>query len=178
MIEKQIGLIQQQIDKLQLGDFDLDAWKAATALILGKILGVDYQGIRLIESIKFEGGLALGNTSNYWDNMDSCKKQGKEILETCIMELKTFGSREKIKAPNPGISINLTQNQTVHASLLISALEDELTGSQMKEVKKIVKSEGKSTEKKSKTKNKIKSFGRDVASNVLANALTNPAIWG
>jgi hypothetical protein len=110
--------------------------------------------------------------------MVSCKKIGKEILETCITELETFGIREKIQPNSSGININLTQNQSVNINLLVSALEDELTVSQMREVNEIMQSQENSTEKKSKILEKIKSFGTDVATNILANILTNPAIWG
>jgi hypothetical protein len=39
MIEKQIELIKRQISKLDEKDFDLDAWKSSTTVILGRIFG-------------------------------------------------------------------------------------------------------------------------------------------
>lgn len=60
----------------------------------------------------------------------------------------------------------------------MSALEDELTVSQLKDVKEIMKTNEPKEEKKKKVIDKIKSFGGDVASNILANILTNPNIWG
>ena len=84
------------------------------------------------------------------------------------------------KTDNSGININLTQNQnqTVNINLLISALEDELTVSQLREVNDLMKIDEPKSEKKRKIIDKIKSFGSDVASNILANILTNPNIWG
>lgn len=179
MIDKQIELIKKQIQKLEAADFDLKAWKSSSILILDRIFGSDFQGIQNIANIKYSsGGIYTGNSSTSWNNMDSCKKQGKEILETCITELETFGAREKIQPNNSGININLTQNQSVNINLLVSALEDELTVSQMREVNEIMQSKNDSASKKSKILEKIKSFGNDVASNILANILTNPAIWG
>jgi hypothetical protein len=179
MIEKQIDLIQKQIEKLTSSDFDLSAWKSSSILILDRIFGNDFQGIKAIEKINYKsGGLSMGNHSSSWNNMDSCKKQGKEILLTCITELETFGEREKPQNNNSGININLTQNQSVNISLLVSALEDELTVSQMREVNEIMQSTEDSQNKKVKILDKIKNFGSDVASNILANILTNPAIWG
>jgi hypothetical protein len=179
MIEKQIELIKNQILKLDSSDFDLKAWKGSSILILDRIFGSDFQGLQTIENIKYSsGGVYTGNSSTSWNNMVSCKKIGKEILETCITELETFGIREKIQPNSSGININLTQNQSVNINLLVSALEDELTVSQMREVNEIMQSQENSTEKKSKILEKIKSFGTDVATNILANILTNPAIWG
>ncbi len=181
MTEKQIELLKKQISKLDEKDFDLDAWKSSTTVILGRIFGDTYQGIKAIEKIKFDGGgWAIGDASHFWDNITSCKKQGRDILEACITELETFGQPEKKNNENSGININLTQNQnqTVNINLLISALEDELTVSQLREVNALMKAEEPKSEKKRKIIEKIKSFGSDVASNILANILTNPNIWG
>jgi len=181
MIEKRIELLRNQIQKLDEKDFDLDAWKSSTTVILGRIFGDSYQGIKAIDKIKFDsGGWAIGDASHFWDNMASCKKQGKDILEACIIELETFGEPEKVNPENSGININLTQNQnqTVNINLLISALEDELTVSQLREVNELMKADEPKSTKKKKIIDKIKSFGSDIASNILANILTNPNIWG
>lgn len=179
MIEQQIELIKKQIEKLNSSDFDLSAWKSSSILILDRIFGNDFQGIQAIENIKYKsGGVYAGKSSSTWNNMASCRKQGKEILETCITELETFGAREKPQNNNAGININLTQNQSVNIHLLVSALEDELTVSQMREVNEIMQSPENPKDKKTKIFDKIKSFGGDVASNILANILTNPGIWG
>lgn len=179
MIEKQIELIKKQIDKLNSSDFDLKAWKSSSILILDRIFGSDFQGIKTIENIKYtSGGIYGGSNPSSWNNMDSCKKQGKEILETCINELTIFGAREKPKKDNSGININLTQNQSVNINLLVSALEDELTVSQMREIKEIMQDSESTKDKKTKIIEKIKSFGSDIASNIIANILTNPSIWG
>lgn len=179
MVDKQITLIKAQIEKINDSDFDLSAWKSSTILILDRIFGSDYQGIKAIEKIRYNSsGISNGHSSAFWDNMDSCKKQAREILETCLMELETFGVREQKQMANNGININLTQNQSVNINLLISAIKDELTGAQMKEVEEIMNSPENQKDKKNKIFDKIKSFGVDVASNVLANILTNPAIWG
>lgn len=179
MIEKKIELITKQIEKLNNPDFDLGAWKSSSILILDRIFGNDFQGILAIEKIKHRsGGIYAGSTSSSWNNMDSCKKQGREILQTCIIELETFGTREKPQKAGSGININLTQNQSVNINLLISAFEDELTVSQMREVTEIMQSNEDSKSKKVKILEKIKSFGSDIASNILANILTNPGLWG
>lgn len=181
MVEKQLELLKKQIEKLDDKEFDLEGWKSSTKVILSRVFGENNQGIKAIDNIKFDsGGWAIGDASHFWDNMDSCKKQGKDILEACITELETFGQPELKESSNSGININLTQNsnQTVNVNLLISALEDELTVSQLREVNEIMKAEKPKSDKKRSIIEKLKSFGSDVSSNILANILTNPNIWG
>jgi hypothetical protein len=177
MTEKQIELIKKQLSKLENNDLDLSGWKSSTIIILSRIFGDNYQGIKAIENIKYSSGF-IGSV--HWDNLASCKKQGKDILEACITELETFGQPESKKNENSGININLTQNQnqSVDINLIIGALEDELTESQLIELKEIINSGEQKSEKKKKLIDKLKSFGCDVASNVLAKILTNPNVWG
>ena len=56
MIDKQIELIQNQIDILEDKEFDLSAWKSSTILVLDRIFGSDFQGIKSIENIKYKSG--------------------------------------------------------------------------------------------------------------------------
>ena len=179
MVEKQIELIKKQIDKLGEKDFNLDAWKSSTIVLLSRIFDNIYPGIKAIEKIEFHGGgWGTSEVSHFWDNTESCKKQGIDILEACITELKEFGQPEKKENNKSGININLTQNQTVSINILMSALEDELTVSQLREINEVIKIDEPKSEKRRRMIDKIKSFGSDVASNILANILTNPNIWG
>ena len=178
MSKKEIELIEKQIQNLSEPKFNIDSWKGSTNIVLSRIFGPDCEGIKSINKIKHNaGGMHFGNSSSSWDNVETCKKQGKDILEACISELETFGLPDK-STPSSGINITLTQNQTVSVNLLVSALEDELTVTQLKEVKEIMKSDEPKETKKEKIISKIKSFGGDIASNILANILTNPNIWG
>ncbi len=69
-----------------------------------------------------------------------------------------------------------SQQQTIE--ILIKALEDQLTISQVKEIKQVVAEEKGNLEKaKPKVIDKVKAFGENVASNILANIITNPIIW-
>lgn len=177
---KEIEILEQQISKLSNPQFDIEAWKSSTNIILSRIFGPNYEGIKSINKIQHQaGGIFFGDNSTSWDNVETCKKQGREILDACIQELRAFGIPEKI-ASKDGIHITLTQNQhqTVNIDLLVSALKDELTGAQLKEVKDIMNTKEPAEEKRTTLVSKLKSFGTDVASNVLANILTNPGIWG
>ena len=91
---------------------------------------------------------------------------------------------EKKTERNSDISIQNTitntqnQTQTQEMKILLKFFEDELSDSQLKELKQVVDEEKGDLEKaKPKVIDKIKSFGENVASNILANIITNPAIW-
>lgn len=82
----------------------------------------------------------------------------------------------------PSIVINntnsQTQNQVLNVDLFTKAIEDVLTVSQIKELRKVVEEEGGDVEKaKPKLIAKLKSFGENLSSNIVANLLTNPTIW-
>ena len=71
-----------------------------------------------------------------------------------------------------------TQNQVLNIDLFTKAIEDVLTVSQIKEMKKVVEEEGGDLIKaKPKLVEKLKSFGENLASNIVANLMTNPSIW-
>ncbi len=71
-----------------------------------------------------------------------------------------------------------SQSQNQEIKILLKSLEDELSVSQLKELKQVVEEENGDLEKaKPKLMDKIKSFGVNVASNIIANIITNPTIW-
>ena len=73
---------------------------------------------------------------------------------------------------------NQTQNQVFNVDIVQKAIEDELTISQINELKIIMKEEGNDVAKaKPKLVEKLKSFGNNLASNIVANIITNPSIW-
>ena len=114
MIEKQIELLKKQMAKIDTKDFDLEAWKSYTIVILGSIFGDDSQKIKQIENIKYRStGFATAGASHFWDNMDSCKKNGKGILEACIDELENFGLHEKVGKKRSGFGIIAGGNVTI-----------------------------------------------------------------
>ena len=51
MAKKEIALLKKQIDKLDDKDFDLEAWKKYTIILLARIFGDKTEKIRQIESI-------------------------------------------------------------------------------------------------------------------------------
>ncbi|PKP51941.1 MAG: hypothetical protein CVT92_11165 [Bacteroidetes bacterium HGW-Bacteroidetes-1] len=178
MIETKIELLKSQISKLDKPDFDLNAWKGSTTVLLERIFGESYSAIKTIKQIQNRVSDLRALGGNYRNNINQCKQQGKEILEATITELEKFGLPETTKKNGSGIEINLTQNQTVNVNLILSAIKDELTKSQWVEIEKLLKVEEVKSTKHKKIIEKISGFGTDVASNILANILTNPNLWG
>lgn len=102
------------------------------------------------------------------------------ILES----IKAIPSKIEISSQRKGPSIVInnknsqTQNQTITIQLFTKAIENELTISQIKELKSIVDEEKGDVEKaKPKIVDKLKSFGESLSSNIVANILTNPTFW-
>lgn len=73
-----------------------------------------------------------------------------------------------------------SQEQQLTFDLFISAIDDELTGKQRKELKAYLEEtkDQPEEERKKGIVEKLKSFGTDLALNILTNIITNPAIWG
>ncbi len=71
-----------------------------------------------------------------------------------------------------------TQNQSQNVDVIIKSLEDTLTVSQIKELKRIIEEvHGDNEKAKPKLFDKIKSFGENLAPSIVANFLTNPSVW-
>ncbi len=161
MPEKEISLLQGQIDKLGAKGFDLDAWKKYTIIILARIFGENSQKIKQIESIEYDySSWSLRDTSGSSEYLDTCKKLGREILQASIDELNTLGLPEKSDQPDE------------FYNAIMDALGDELKGSQVKELKNILATDS-PEQKKEKVLEVLKSYGSEVSQYILAHILTS-----
>ena len=73
-----------------------------------------------------------------------------------------------------------TQNNTqeIIFNIFVEAVQDELTGKEMKELKEILLEFDKEPEKtKSRLLDKLKKFGGDVLASIVANIITNPNVY-
>lgn len=138
--------------------------------------------------INFTGDKHIDDFNKTCDEERLTPNQQKKLLAILEAFKKYPQVIENNKASNQNGSINIhnnisntnTQNQSQQQGIeiFIKSLEDELSVSQLKELKQVVKEEEGDLEKaKTKLIDKIRSFGKDVASNILANIITNPAIW-
>ena len=162
MPEKEIQLLKAQITKLNLKDFDLDAWKKATVIIIARIFGEHTLKIKQVESIEYDySSWSLRDTTGSNIYLDSCKKLGREILQASVDELETLGLPKEEKLKDEFFLV------------ITNALKDELKGSQVKEIGQIL-SAGESPEiKREKILEKLKEYGSEISLDILSNILTS-----
>lgn len=128
MAEKEIALLQEQIERLQDKKFDLEAWKSHTLIFLERIFGKDSSKLKMIKDLSYDYSswnlrdtAAAGKTND----KDPVLMQAGEILNAAITELKSLGLPETKK-----------DNEKI-----LELLSDELTGKQMKELETLNQSE-------------------------------------
>lgn len=121
MAEKEIALLQEQIEKLHNKKFDLDAWKNSTTIYLERIFGKENSKLKMIADLAYDYSswnlrdtAATGKTSE----KDPVIIQAEEIINATISELKLFG------LPKPESA----------KEKLLTLLNDELTGKSMREI--------------------------------------------
>ena len=162
MVKKEISILKKQIERLDIKAFDLEAWKKFTIVMLARIFGDTSEKIRQIESIEYDySSWALRDTSGTSSYLDSCKKLGRKILEASIAELETFGLPEKSREDDSFFRI------------IIEALQDELKGSQFRELKAVILSMDKEEEMKEKVREILHDYDTGVPVDILASILTN-----
>ena len=162
MPEQEINLLKAQIDKLNAKGFDLDAWKKYTIIILARIFGENSQKIKQIESIEYDySSWSLRDTTGSNTYLDSCKKLGREILQASVDELETLGLPQTEK------------NKDEFFLVITNALQDELKGSQVKEIGQVLASGDSPEQKREKILEKLKEYGSETAQDILSNILTS-----
>jgi len=126
MVDKEVSILREQIQKLETKDFDLEAWKIFTINILERIFGADSHKISQLKELKYDfSSWSLRDTSG---TTGSIKKKARVILESSINELESFG------LPNKDTSTTETTSEA-----LLNVFEDELKGSQYKRLRDILK---------------------------------------
>jgi hypothetical protein len=162
--KKSIEVLEGQIRKLEEKEFDLNAWKNFTVLLLERIFGRQSKKIEAIQKIKYDmGSWVLRDETGYTNSMEACKKLGREVLEEAIVELETFGLPEE--SPN-----------TIPFDTILTALKDELTGTQFREIKKAVSDKGAIEDRKKILNTKLQGYGSDAAWAIVANILSDEEI--
>lgn len=168
MKEKYLSLIKEQINKLNDKNFDLNAWKARTNIILARIFGDNNQKIRQINEIKYEyGSWSLRDVSGSETAMDMCKKLSKEILIASMDELENFGVPEmKVSDQDKAVSENV-----------VNSFHDHLTGSQVKELKKILTTSENFDIKMKQVLETFNRLGSDTLAKIIAGIILNEEIY-
>jgi len=162
MAKKEISILKKQIERLEIKDFDLEAWKKFTIVMLARIFGDTSEKIRQIESIEYDySSWSLRDTSGSSSYLESCKKLGRKILEASIEELEAFGLPET------------SNDDDRFFVLIIDSLQDELKGSQFRDLKKIILKTKNAEELKNKVREILNDYDTGVPVDILTSILTD-----
>ncbi|MCF8365572.1 MAG: hypothetical protein K9H16_07315 [Bacteroidales bacterium] len=168
MINKQIEKLRTQISKLDDKNFDLEAWKKHSIILLDSIFGGDNQKIKQIEKIEYEyNSWSLRDTSGHTTYLESCKKIGREVLGAAIEELEMTGIPEKSD-----------EDGKINVHIILDALDDELKGSQYKTLMKLLKSDISTKEKSRQLQDIIKELGNETVINILQGIIMHEDFVG
>lgn len=84
-----IALLKKQIKKLDASDFDLEAWKLSTQLLLNQIFGSFDPKTLAIRDLKIDYSSTMLRDSNAnYRPLETCKRKGREVLELSVDELE------------------------------------------------------------------------------------------
>jgi hypothetical protein len=166
---KEIKLLEEQINKLDAKNFDLEAWKQYTIVLLARIFGDNNQKIQQVEKIEYDySSWSLRDTSGSSAYLETCKKLGKEILQASIDELKAFGLPDLSEPAADHVPIDI----------ILNALEDDLKVSQFRKLKLIINKELSIEEKKKEIKEHLKELQKDDLMNIVLNVLSSNDLTG
>lgn len=162
---KEIELLETQIKKLDAKDFDLNAWKQYTIVLLARIFGDNNQKISQIEKIDYDySSWSLRDTTGRSSYLETCKKLGREILLASIDELKAFGPPD----------LNVSDEKYIPVDIIIESLEDELRVSQFRDLKKLVNAAKSKQEKIKELKELLKDLDKEAALDIIYKILSHP----
>lgn len=136
MKDAAIKLLQLQKEKLFAKDFDLDPWKKQTALLLRRIFGEKDSKAGQIEKLEFEfSSWSLRDASGSGSYSERVKRTAAAVLDAAMLEIEAFGLVEEQLPPD-----------TIKA--LAGIIADELTGSQVRNIRQILQGAGTTDEKR------------------------------
>lgn len=162
MAKKEIAILKKQIERLDVKDFDLEAWKKFTIVMLARIFGDNSEKIRQIESIEYDySSWSLRDTSGSSSYLDSCKKLGRKILEASIEELEAFGLPDKSSEDDKFFRI------------IVDALQDELKGSQFRQLKDVILKTKNADDMKDRVREILNDYDTGVPVDILTAILTD-----
>jgi len=126
MVEKEIALINKQLESLTAKNFDLEAWKSHTIIFLERIFGKESTKVRMIKELNYNySSWSLRDAAGTGKASDPVKLKAREVLEATKLELEHLG----------------VPKQEEENLKIWSLLEEEMTGKQIREIKLILQSE-------------------------------------
>lgn len=154
MVEKEIALIEKQLESLKAKNFDLEAWKSHTVIFLERIFGKESSKVRMIKDLKYDySSWSLRDAAGTGKDADPVILKAREILEATKLELEHLGVPKQEE-----------ENQKIW-----SLLEEEMTGKQIKEIRQVLQSD--EAEKMEKIANILYNLEKENLAVVLAKLL-------
>ena len=154
MVEKEIALIDKQLDSLNVKNFDLEAWKSHTIIFLERIFGKESSKVRMIKELNYNySSWSLRDAAGTGKDSDPVILKAREILEATKLELERLGVPKEEEE-------NLK---------IWSLLEEEMTGKQIKEIRLVLQSD--EPEKMEKIANILYNLEKENMAVVLAKLL-------
>jgi hypothetical protein len=154
MVEKEITLINKQLESLNVKNFDLEAWKSHTVIFLERIFGKESSKVRMIKDLKYDySSWSLRDAAGTGKDSDPVILKAREILEATKLELEHLGVPKQEE-----------ENQKIW-----SLLEEEMTGKQIREIKLVLQSD--EPEKMEKIANILYNLEKENMAVVLAKLL-------
>ncbi len=165
MNKQAIEMLKSRIEQLNAGNFDLEAWKAGTLVILERIFGPDSQKAKEIEKIRYEqSSWALRDAKGSEKLIDSCKRRGEEVLKVAMEELQFFGKEAGDRS----------RQKDALGQVILGALEEELKIAQYHKVRELLESDAGEKEKREKVIEMLNGFGHEVVPSMLGFILSHP----
>jgi len=154
MVEKEIALIDKQLESLKIKNFDLEAWKSHTIIFLERIFGKESSKVRMIKELNYNySSWSLRDAAGTGKDSDPVILKAREILEATKLELEHLG----------------IPKQEEENLKIWSLLEEEMTGKQIKEIRMVLQSD--EPEKMEKIANILYNLEKENMAVVLAKLL-------
>jgi hypothetical protein len=154
MVEKEIALINKQLESLNSKNFDLEAWKSHTIIFLERIFGKESSKVRMIKELNYNySSWSLRDAAGTGKDADPVILKAREILEATKLELEHLGVPKEEEE-------NLK---------IWSLLEEEMTGKQIREIRLVLQSD--EPEKMEKIANILYNLEKENMAVVLAKLL-------
>jgi hypothetical protein len=165
MPDKEIALLNSRIERLHAPNFDLEAWKDGTIVLLDRLFGAGNAKSKHIEQIRYEfNSWELRDATGSSDLRESCKRRGEEILNVAIEEISLYGA-----------AVQQSKADTVK-TVLMAALEQELKIGQIKSLTQAMRDAQGLQEKSARIDDILDACKKAELKSILKSALMHPAV--
>lgn len=81
-------LLKNRIERLSAEDYELEAWKTGTSLLMNRIFGEENSYSKALDNLKVDySSWNLRDATSDYNPKETCRRQGQEILELALAEM-------------------------------------------------------------------------------------------